>query len=80
MIVLISLGGVFEFYDLFFTAYVAPAMVESGLFTPASLGLFAGLGVVAVASFIGAAMLVVIFVIGAFGPRTRDLALEQIAH
>jgi putative MFS transporter len=37
-------------------------------------------GVPAVAAFIGAAMLVVIFVIGVFGPPTRDLALEQIAQ
>jgi putative MFS transporter len=51
MIVLISLGGVFEFYDLFFTAYVAPGMVKSGLFTPASLGAFASLNVIAVAGF-----------------------------
>lgn len=51
MIVLISLGGVFEFYDLFFTAYVAPGMVHAGLFTPASLGPFAGLSVIAVAGF-----------------------------
>ena len=51
MIVLISLGGVFEFYDLFFTGYVAPGMVGSGLFTPASLGVFAGLKTLAVAGF-----------------------------
>jgi putative MFS transporter len=51
MIVLISLGGVFEFYDLFFTAYVAPGMVKSGLFKPESLGPIAGLQVVAVAGF-----------------------------
>lgn len=51
MIVLISLGGVFEFYDLFFTAYVAPGMVKSGLFTPDSLGIFASLNVIAVAGF-----------------------------
>jgi len=51
MIVLISLGGVFEFYDLFFTAYVAPGMVKSGLFTPDSLGVFASLNVIAVAGF-----------------------------
>src|SRR5579862_8388868 len=42
-VVLISLGGVFEFYDLFFTAYVAPGMVRSGLFTPESLGRFGSL-------------------------------------
>lgn len=51
MVVLISLGGVFEFYDLFFTAYVAPGMVKSGLFTPESLGPLAGLHVIAVAGF-----------------------------
>ena len=44
MVLLISLGGVFEFYDLFFTGYVAPGMVGSGMFTPASLGVFAVLG------------------------------------
>jgi MFS transporter, putative metabolite:H+ symporter len=34
IVILISLGGVFEFYDLFFTGYVAPGMIKSGLFTP----------------------------------------------
>jgi len=42
-VLLISLGGVFEFYDLFFTAYVAPGMVTSGLFDAASLGWFGSL-------------------------------------
>jgi putative MFS transporter len=51
MVILISLGGVFEFYDLFFTGYVAPGMVESGLFKPESLGWFAGLQSLAVAGF-----------------------------
>ena len=37
-------------------------------------------GVPAVTVFIGIAILVVIGVIGMFGPPTRDLALEQIAH
>ncbi|HUA77284.1 MAG TPA: MFS transporter, partial [Acetobacteraceae bacterium] len=37
-------------------------------------------GITAVATFIGIAMLVVIGVIGTFGPATRALALEQIAH
>jgi putative MFS transporter len=51
IIVLISLGGVFEFYDLFFTGYVAPGMIGSGLFKPASLGVFASLGALKVAGF-----------------------------
>ncbi|MDE2296132.1 MAG: MFS transporter [Gammaproteobacteria bacterium] len=51
IVLLISAGGVFEYYDLFFTAYVAPGMVHSGLFTPASLGLFATLMPIGVAGF-----------------------------
>jgi putative MFS transporter len=51
IVVLISLGSVFEFYDLFFTAYVAPGMVQAGLFTSDSLGMFASLNVIRVAGF-----------------------------
>lgn len=51
IVLLISLGGVFEFYDLFFTAYVAPGMVKTGLFTPQSLGFFASLKAIQVAGF-----------------------------
>lgn len=51
MVILISLGGVFEFYDLFFTGYVAPGMIGSGLFKPASLGIFASLRALKVAGF-----------------------------
>ena len=43
LVLLISLGAGFEFYDIFFTAYVAPGMVKAGLFTPQSLGPFGGL-------------------------------------
>ncbi len=49
--ILISLGGVFEFYDLFFTGYVAPGMIKSGLFTPQSLGFFAALDSIKIAGF-----------------------------
>src|SRR5665213_3372273 len=40
---LLSLGAFFEFYDLFFTAYVAPGLVQSGVLTATTPGLFAGL-------------------------------------
>jgi putative MFS transporter len=46
IVILISLGGMFEFYDLFFTGYVAPGLVKSGLFTPESLGFMANLGAI----------------------------------
>jgi len=40
LITLISLGGWFEFYDLFFTAYVAIGLFKAGLFKPTTSGLF----------------------------------------
>lgn len=51
IVVLVSFGCVFEFYDLFFTAYVAPGMIDGGLFTPESLGAFATLHIIRVAGF-----------------------------
>jgi MFS transporter, putative metabolite:H+ symporter len=51
IVLLISLGCVFEFYDLFFTAYVGPGMIDSGLFTWESLGVFASLKIIRVAGF-----------------------------
>lgn len=51
IVILISLGGVFEFYDMFFTGYVAPAMVGEGLFKPESLGFLAKLSSLKVAGF-----------------------------
>jgi MFS transporter, putative metabolite:H+ symporter len=40
LVTLLSLGGWFEFYDLFFTAYVAIGLFKSGIFTPTTKGLF----------------------------------------
>lgn len=48
MVLLISLGGVFEFYDLFLTGYVAPGMIRSGMFSPPGIGFFAALKDIAV--------------------------------
>lgn len=40
LIGLVSLGGVFEFYDLMMTAYVAPGLVKAGVFHQGPKGLF----------------------------------------
>jgi putative MFS transporter len=51
LIVLLSLGACFEFYDLFFSAYIAPAFYSSGIFTPTTRGF---LGFTGFASFVAA--------------------------
>jgi MFS transporter, putative metabolite:H+ symporter len=50
-VALISLGGFFEFYDLFFTGYIAPGLVRSGILTPTTPGLF---GTTGIAGFVAA--------------------------
>ena len=51
LIILLSLGACFEFYDLFFSAYIAPALYSSGIFSPTTKGF---LGFEGFASFVGA--------------------------
>jgi putative MFS transporter len=40
LVTLLSLGGWFEFYDLFFTAYIALGLFNGGIFRPTTKGLF----------------------------------------
>jgi MFS transporter, putative metabolite:H+ symporter len=49
IVILLSLGGCFEFYDLFFTAYIGPGLVRSGLFSSTSVHFFGATGL---ASFV----------------------------
>ena len=40
LIALLSLGGFFEFYELFMTAFVSPGLIRSGIFQAGPNGLF----------------------------------------
>jgi MFS transporter, putative metabolite:H+ symporter len=55
LVTLISLGGCFELYDLFLTAYIASGLLKAGYFTPESLGPFSVLapyGVAGIGTFV----------------------------
>ena len=51
LVLLLSLGGCFEFYDLFLMTYIGPGLVRSGLFSAASASFF---GITGLAAFISA--------------------------
>jgi MFS transporter, putative metabolite:H+ symporter len=53
MVVLLSLGGVFEFYDLFMTGYIIPGLVKDGLLTGLEFGIFAGPQLFVASTFAG---------------------------
>ena len=40
LVILLSLGGAFEMYDLFQTAYLSPGLISSGIFRAGAKGLF----------------------------------------
>ena len=35
LVILISLGGLFELYDLLMTGYISPALIKAGIFSTA---------------------------------------------
>ena len=51
LVLLLSLGGCFEFYDLFLMTYIGPGLIRSGFFTAASTSFF---GLTGLASFVSA--------------------------
>jgi putative MFS transporter len=53
MVILLSLGGMFEYYDLFFTGYVVPALVHEGLLQNVSFSIFSGPAAFVAATFAG---------------------------
>ena len=53
LIALLSLGGMFELYDLFMTAYVVPGLMKAGLLTNVAVSIFAGPALFVAATFTG---------------------------
>jgi putative MFS transporter len=53
LITLLSLGGMFELYDLFMTAYVVPGLMKAGLLTNVKVSIFAGPALFVAATFTG---------------------------
>ena len=51
--VLLSLGGMFEFYDLFMTGYVIPGLVKAGLLANVSVAIFTGPALFVASTFTG---------------------------
>src|SRR6202048_3430994 len=58
LVILLSLGGCFEIYDLFFTGYIAPGLIRSGLLTTTTQAFF---GFSGVGAFFGAPLFLVFF-------------------
>lgn len=51
LVLLLSLGGCFEYFDLFLTGYIAPGLIRSHIFTATTAGFFGNNGI---ASFVAA--------------------------
>ncbi|MBW4023563.1 MAG: MFS transporter [Proteobacteria bacterium] len=51
LVVILSLGGCFEYYDLFLTGFIAPGLIRSHIFTATTAGFFGNNGI---ASFVAA--------------------------
>jgi putative MFS transporter len=53
LVTLLSLGGMFELYDLFMTAYIIPGLAKAGLLKDVSISIFAGPALFVAATFTG---------------------------
>src|ERR1700731_224155 len=53
LITLLSLGGMFELYDLFMTAYVIPGLMKAGLLANVAVSIFSGPALFVAATFGG---------------------------
>lgn len=75
LVMLLSLGAYFEFYELFSTAYVLPGMIKSGLLSATTEGFFAFGGA---ASYIAATFLGLLLGVLAFGSVADRLGRRSV--
>ena len=79
LVILLSLGGCFEMYDLFFTGYIAPGLIKSGLLTTTTQAFFgfSGIGAFVAATFAG--LFVGTFFLGFLADRSGRRAIFTYA-
>lgn len=75
LVLLLSLGGCFEFYDLFLMTYIGPGLVGGGLFSAASASFF---GLTGLASFVAATFAGLFIGTLAFGFAADNLGRRTI--
>jgi putative MFS transporter len=75
MVLLLSLGSFFEFYELLSTAYVMPGMIKSGIFSTTTQSIF---GMTGAASYIAATFIGIFIGVLLFGKITDRLGRRAV--
>jgi putative MFS transporter len=79
LVILLSLGGCFEIYDLFFTGYIAPGLNRSGLLTTTTQAFFGFSGIGAFVAVTFAGLFVGTFFLGFLADRFGRRAIFTYA-
>jgi putative MFS transporter len=75
MVLLLSVGSFFEFYELVSTAYVMPGLIQSGVFSATTQSLF---GMTGAASYIAATLVGIFLGVLLLGPATDRMGRRAV--